>query len=48
MRGCRAASRPAYELAIAGTNLLDTDYQEIAGVRMPGAAVMVELKVGPR
>ena len=38
----------AYELAITGTNLLDTDYQEIAGVRMPGAAAMVELKVGGR
>jgi len=38
----------AYELAIAGMNLLDADYQEIAGVRMPGAAVMVELRVGKR
>jgi outer membrane cobalamin receptor len=38
----------SYELAIDATNLLDADYQEISGVRMPGAAVMVELKVGGR
>jgi hypothetical protein len=37
-----------YELALDGTNLLDTDYQEVAGVRMPGAAVSVELRVGRR
>jgi iron complex outermembrane receptor protein len=35
-----------YEIAVDGTNLLNTDYQEITGVRMPGAAVMVQLMVG--
>jgi outer membrane receptor protein involved in Fe transport len=37
-----------YELGLDATNLLDTDYQEVLGVRMPGAALMVELKVGRR
>ena len=35
-----------YELAVDGTNLLDAEYQEVAGVPMPGAAVMVQLRVG--
>lgn len=37
---------PLYELAVDATNLFDTEYQEIAGVRMPGAAVAVSLRVG--
>jgi outer membrane cobalamin receptor len=37
-----------YELAIDGTNLLDVAYQEVTGVPMPGAAVMVQLRVGRR
>jgi iron complex outermembrane recepter protein len=36
---------PLYELAIDGTNLLDADYQEVLGVRMPGRAVMASLKI---
>jgi outer membrane cobalamin receptor len=38
----------AFELRIDGTNLLDADYQEIAGVAMPGAAVAISLAVGTR
>lgn len=44
-------SRPfgdVYELAIDGTNLFDVEYEEVAGVPMPGAAVMVQLTVGRR
>lgn len=37
---------PLYELALDATNLFDTQYQEIVGVRMPGRAVAVSLKVG--
>jgi hypothetical protein len=37
-----------YELAVDGTNLLDTEYQENVGVRMPGAAVTASLSVGRR
>jgi len=37
-----------FELRVDGTNLLDRDYQEIAGVDMPGAAVAVSLAVGTR
>jgi iron complex outermembrane receptor protein len=37
-----------YELAVDGTNLFDVDYEENVGVRMPGAAVMVQLTVGRR
>jgi iron complex outermembrane recepter protein len=35
-----------FELRLDGTNLLDQDYQEIAGVAMPGAAVAISLAVG--
>jgi iron complex outermembrane receptor protein len=37
-----------YEVGVEATNLLDADYEEIAGVRMPGPAVFVELRVGRR
>ena len=37
-----------YEVAVDGTNLLGTEYEEVQGVGMPGAAVMVELRVGSR
>ena len=39
---------PVYELAIDGTNLLAAEYEEVQGVRMPGAAVMLELRIGRR
>jgi len=35
-----------FELRVDGTNLLDQDYQEIAGVAMPGAALAISLAVG--
>jgi iron complex outermembrane receptor protein len=37
-----------FELRVDGTNLLDQDYQEIAGVAMPGAAIAISLAVGTR
>jgi outer membrane receptor for ferric coprogen and ferric-rhodotorulic acid len=37
-----------FELLVDGTNLLDADYQEIAGVAMPGAAVAVSLAIRGR
>jgi len=37
-----------FELRVDGTNLLDQDYQEIAGVAMPGAALAISLAVGTR
>jgi iron complex outermembrane receptor protein len=40
----RFASR--YEIAVDGTNLFDTEYEENIGVRMPGAAAVVSLQVG--
>jgi len=36
------------ELRVDGTNLFDSQYQEIAGVDMPGAAVAVSLALGSR
>lgn len=33
------------ELSVVGTNLLDAEYEEIPGVRMPGAAIRVALAV---
>ncbi len=39
---------PHFELAADGTNLLDVQYEEIAGVRMPGAAMSVSLSVHGR
>ena len=36
------------DLFVDGTNLLDANYQEIAGVEMPGAAVSVSLAVRAR
>jgi iron complex outermembrane receptor protein len=36
----------AVELFVEGTNLLDANYQEIAGVAMPGAAMSVSLAIG--
>lgn len=36
------------ELAVDGTNLLDAEYEEIPGVRMPGAAMSVSLSVHGR
>jgi iron complex outermembrane receptor protein len=37
---------PLFELFVEGTNLLDEDYHEIAGVIMPGAAMTVSIRVG--
>jgi len=37
-----------FELLVDGTNLFDADYQEIAGVAMPGAAVAVSLAIRGR
>jgi iron complex outermembrane receptor protein len=34
------------ELLVDGTNLLDERYHEVAGVRMPGAAMTVSVRVG--
>jgi iron complex outermembrane receptor protein len=34
-----------FDLCVDGTNLFDVDYQEIAGVAMPGAAVSVSLAI---
>src|SRR6185503_2563930 len=34
------------ELFVEGRNLLDENYQEIAGVAMPGATVAVSLAIG--
>jgi iron complex outermembrane receptor protein len=36
------------EIAVDGTNLLDAEYEEIPGVRMPGAAMSVSLSVHGR
>jgi len=36
---------PMFDLVVDGTNLLDRRYQEIAGVNMPGAAMMVSVAV---
>jgi iron complex outermembrane receptor protein len=36
------------ELRVDGSNLLDKDYQEIAGVEMPGVALVISLAVGAR
>jgi outer membrane cobalamin receptor len=38
----------ALELFVEGTNLFDASYEEVAGVRMPGAAMAVSLAVGAR
>ena len=46
-RVSRALGR-AFELRVEGTNLFDVTYEEIAGVRMPGAAMSVSLAVGGR
>jgi hypothetical protein len=35
----------AYELIVEGTNLLDANYQEVAGVAMPGPAMSVGLAI---
>ena len=37
-----------FDLFVDGTNLFDVDYQEIAGVAMPGAAVSVSLAISAR
>jgi iron complex outermembrane receptor protein len=37
-----------FDLFVEGTNLFDVTYQEVAGVRMPGAAMTVSLAVGGR
>jgi outer membrane receptor protein involved in Fe transport len=34
------------ELFVEGTNLFDVTYEEIAGVRMPGAAMAVGVRFG--
>jgi len=34
-----------FELYVEGNNLLDESYQEIAGVAMPGATMMVSLAI---
>jgi hypothetical protein len=36
------------ELFVEGTNLFDVSYQEVAGVRMPGAAMTVSLALHAR
>jgi iron complex outermembrane recepter protein len=36
-----------FELYVDGSNLLDESYQEIAGVAMPGATMMVSLAIRP-
>lgn len=46
-RIARQLSR-TFEVRVDGTNLLDADYQEVAGVAMPGAAVAISLAVGTR
>jgi iron complex outermembrane recepter protein len=38
----------AVELFVEGTNLFDVSYQEVAGVRMPGAAMTVSLALHAR
>jgi iron complex outermembrane receptor protein len=35
-----------FDLFIEGTNLFDVEYQEVAGVPMPGAAMTVSLAIG--
>jgi outer membrane cobalamin receptor len=37
-----------YEVFVEGTNLFDADYEEIAGVAMPGAAMTVSVVIGTR
>jgi iron complex outermembrane receptor protein len=37
-----------FDLFVEGTHLFDVSYQEVAGVRMPGAAVTVSLAIGAR
>jgi hypothetical protein len=44
--GRRIAS--GLDLFVEGSNLLDEEYQEIAGVRMPGATVAVGLALRAR
>ena len=39
---------PLLDLFVEGSNLFDVSYQEVAGVRMPGAAMTVSLTVGAR
>jgi len=39
---------PMLELFVEGTNLFDVSYQEVAGVRMPGAAMTVSLALRAR
>ena len=34
------------DVYVDGTNLLDESYEEIGGVRMPGAAMLVGVTVG--
>jgi iron complex outermembrane receptor protein len=46
-RIARRVSR-VLDVLVDGTNLLDTSYQEVAGVRMPGAALIVSLAIGAR
>jgi iron complex outermembrane receptor protein len=35
-----------YQIRVDGTNLFDTEYQEIAGVAMPGAAIALSVALG--
>ena len=37
-----------FDLFVEGSNLLDEEYQEIAGVRMPGATVAIGLALRAR
>jgi iron complex outermembrane receptor protein len=39
---------PQFELSVIGTNLLNVEYEEVVGVRMPGAAIGVSLSVRGR
>jgi iron complex outermembrane receptor protein len=39
---------PMLDVAVDGTNLLDREYEEVAGVAMPGRAMTVSLAVRPR
>ena len=48
MRASAGASDKHFELFVEGRNLFDDSYQEIAGVAMPGATVVVSIAIGSR
>jgi UDP-N-acetyl-D-mannosaminuronate dehydrogenase len=43
-----AAIVPLLDVFVEGSNLFDVSYQEVAGVRMPGAAMTVSLALRAR